>query len=103
MRRTKKAYLTHYEDRYIVVDFYHGQRGIIHNGYHIEDVAEIAAKASMRGGFCVVYPHKHSKAVVRCIDYIESKKGLGQGICNGTWDTFHANIAAFIADEKNAE
>ena len=103
MRRTKKAFLTHYDERYIVVDFYHGKRGAIHNGYHIEGVAEITSKASIRGGFCVVYPYKFNKAVIRCIDYIESKKGLAQGICNGTWDAFHANIDAFMADENNAE
>ena len=81
-----------------MVDFYHHKRGSIHNDYPIEAVAEIASKASMRGGFCVVFPVKYNKAITKCIDYIESKKGLGQGICCGTWSAFNANIDTFIAD-----
>jgi hypothetical protein len=103
MTRTKKGFLTRYDEKYIVVDFFHRKRGTIHGGYPIEEVAEITTRTSMRGGFCVVYPKKYSNAVQKCVDYIESKNGLGQGICNCTWDTFHANINAFIEDEKNAE
>ena len=101
MKRTKKEFLTHYGDRYVVIDFFHGKRSTIYGGYGVEKVAEITSTASARGGFCVVYPYKYAKAISECIDYIESKKGLGQGICNGTWDMFHANINAFIEDSKN--
>ena len=103
MRRTKKSFLTHYEERYIVIDFYHGKRGTVHSGYFIESVAEIISKASLRGGFCLVYPDRYSSAVKKCVEYIEGSKGLKQGISNGTWDAFHANINAFIADVDTAK
>ena len=98
MKRTKKSFLAHYDNYYIVIDFFHGRRGTIHNNYPIEEVVKIASKSSIRGGYCVVYPIEYSNAIIKCIDYIESKKGLGQGISNGTWDAFHANIATFIAE-----
>ena len=96
MKRTKKEFMTHYEERYTVIDFYYGKRGSIYSGYGLEKVGEITSRASLRGGFCVVYPFELDNGIRKCVDYIESKRGLGQGICNGTWDTFHVNIEEFI-------
>ena len=97
MRRTKKDFIKHYENRYITVEFYDGQRGTIGNGYHMEAVTETATKCSMRGGICFTFPAKYADGIIKFISYIEKEAKI-QRI---DLDSFQKNIPAIIEKIEN--
>lgn len=97
MRRTKKEFIAHYDEKYITVEFYHGERSTFFSGCGMEKVTETAVKCSIRGGVCFTLPEKYKSAIWKMIDEYEREMKHRIGL-----DFFKANVPAYVNDVNEA-
>lgn len=70
-RFTKKELLTHFEDRFFTVEFYHGQRETFFGGQNIVSAIQTQLNCTKRGGVCFLFDQKYSHLVWK---HIESRE-----------------------------
>ncbi len=98
MRRTKKEFITHFDERYFTVEFYHGERSTFFSGCGMELAIETSVKCSMRGGICFTFPMKYKSAMWKMIDAREHQTRHRIEL-----DFFKSNVPAYISDVDNAD
>ncbi|GHU92761.1 hypothetical protein FACS1894208_00570 [Clostridia bacterium] len=99
--------MTHFDDKYFTVEFYHGVRGSFYGSRGIEDVTATAAKCSRRGGICFILPSKYERAIWKFIETTEHERSpehVHRGVENRIFlDFFRGNIPVYVNDVDTAD
>ena len=99
MKRTRKQFLTRYDEKYLTVDFYHGLRGTFYGGQGIESAIDTQVKCLRRSGICFIIPEKYNGSIWKMIS--ERERVVGIGRCDLDW--FRGNMNAYMQDVDETE